>query len=242
MAPTWYSRDLNVERLVVNLQMLTDMIRRHGEREGTPIKRVTNVQTICASMNSKPVAKTLCSEAHRLLLLYLTVPVTTLTTERTFSVQQRVETYLRSSMTQQRLNNFILSTVTKKGLMPLICFKLLLFLWEQMSGEQCTLVVWRSKYIPVIRLLCYTCAQCDCVLNTVLGRVDLSYLALLHNKHIRLSDYHPLIPQTTNCTKHEISCKQLSHQMCIILDTDKATTWINQIMPFLGWVIQPTKL
>ena len=29
-----YSRDLNVERLAVHLQMLPDMIRRHGEREG----------------------------------------------------------------------------------------------------------------------------------------------------------------------------------------------------------------
>ena len=119
------------------------------------------------------------------------------------------------------------STGTKKGLIPLICFKLLLLLWEQMSGKQCTLVVWQSKYSSVVRLLCYTCAQCDCVLNTVLGKVDLGYLALLHNKYLQLPDYHPLILQTTNCTKHEISCKRLSHQICIILDIDKATSLLH---------------
>ena len=110
------------------------------------------------------------------------------------------ETYLQSSVTQQRLNNLTLLHCRKERTGAIDLFQVVLLLWGQMSSEQCTLVVWRSKYIPDVHLLCYTCAQCECVLNTVLGIVDLCYLALLQNKHIRLPDYHPLMPQTTNCT------------------------------------------
>ena len=38
----------------------------------------------------------------------MTVPVTTATAERTFSVMRRVKTYLRSSMSHKRLNHTIL--------------------------------------------------------------------------------------------------------------------------------------
>ena len=38
---TLYSGDVNMERLAVHLRMLPDLIKRHGERVGIPIKRVT---------------------------------------------------------------------------------------------------------------------------------------------------------------------------------------------------------
>ena len=50
----------------------------------------------------------MCSEMHMLLKLYMTVPVTTATAERTFSIMRRIKIYLRSSMSQQRLNHTIL--------------------------------------------------------------------------------------------------------------------------------------
>ena len=55
------------------------------------------------------------SEVHVLLCLYLTMPVTTATPERTFSVLKRVKTYLRSTMTQQRLNNAMLLHIHKEA-------------------------------------------------------------------------------------------------------------------------------
>ena len=45
------------------------------------------------------------SEVDKLLKIYLTVPMTTATAERTFSTMRRIKTYLRSTMTQERLNH-----------------------------------------------------------------------------------------------------------------------------------------
>ena len=60
------------------------------------------------AMNEIPGAKRLCSDLHRLLILFLTIPVTTATSERTFSATRRLKNYLRSSMTQERLNHILL--------------------------------------------------------------------------------------------------------------------------------------
>ena len=51
-----------------------------------------------------PMAATMFSEVDVLLQLYLTIPATTATAERSFSALRRVRTYLRSTMTEKRLN------------------------------------------------------------------------------------------------------------------------------------------
>ena len=55
-----------------------------------------------------PMATTMFSEVDVLLLLYLTIPATTVTAERSFSALCRVKTYLRSTMTEKRLNSILL--------------------------------------------------------------------------------------------------------------------------------------
>lgn len=44
----------------------------------------------------------------------MTIPVTSATAERTFSVLRRMKTYLRSTMTQERLNNVMLLHIYKE--------------------------------------------------------------------------------------------------------------------------------
>ena len=66
------------------------------------------VQTLCDVFNKQTSFKTMLSEVHKLVLLYLTVPVTTATAECSFSGSKRIKTYLRNSMTQQRLYHCIL--------------------------------------------------------------------------------------------------------------------------------------
>ena len=105
---TAYKEDLNMTRLATHLSMLPDIIKSYGETTGTPIKKVTNVRTVCQALNETPGAKRLCSELHRLLTLFLTIPVTTASSERTFSAMRRLKNYLRSSMTQERLNHILL--------------------------------------------------------------------------------------------------------------------------------------
>lgn len=86
-----YSTDLNIVRLSTHLQILPDILKSYGESTGIPIKKVTNVRTVCQAMNEVPGAKLLCSELHRLLVLFLTIPVTTATSERTFSAMRRLK-------------------------------------------------------------------------------------------------------------------------------------------------------
>lgn len=53
------------------------------------------------------------SEILVLMKLFLTIPVTTASAERSFSALRRLKTYLRSTMTQNRLNNVTLPHVHK---------------------------------------------------------------------------------------------------------------------------------
>ena len=100
-----YQNDIQVEPLKAQLKLIPDLIVRHKDLAGVTIKKVTSIQTLCDVMNSNPAAKSLCPEVHTLLKLYMTVPVTTATAERTFSTMRRIKTYLRSTMTQERLNH-----------------------------------------------------------------------------------------------------------------------------------------
>ena len=73
--------------------------------DGIPTKQVTRVQTLCEVFNQQRSLKTFLTEVHKLLKLYLTIPVTTSSSERNFSALKRIKTYLRNSVTQQRLNH-----------------------------------------------------------------------------------------------------------------------------------------
>ena len=87
-----YSKDLNIERLIVQLSMNPNLVNTH---EHMPkIKHVTSIRTLCDILNSSAILKNLFSEVHVLLCLYLTMPLTTATAERTFSVRRRLKTYL----------------------------------------------------------------------------------------------------------------------------------------------------
>ena len=50
----------------------------------------------------------LFSEVIKLVKLYLTVPLSNATAERSLSTLRRVKTYLRSCMTQEHLNHFVM--------------------------------------------------------------------------------------------------------------------------------------
>ena len=95
-----YRADLDIDRLRHQLHMVPEVIN-----QALPIvKRLTNFRTVCDAMNAKPVTKALLGEVHKLLRLYLTVPMTSATSERTFSALRRLNNYMRSTMRQDRLN------------------------------------------------------------------------------------------------------------------------------------------
>ena len=108
-----YAKDLDFDRLKHQLPMLPDLVK-NTKLDGTAVKKVTKVQTICQIFNAAPYSKSLFSEVDALLKIFLTIPVTTATAERTFSVLRRVKTYLRATMTQKRLNHVLLLHIYKE--------------------------------------------------------------------------------------------------------------------------------
>ena len=99
-----YSADLDWDSHSHQLHLCADLI----SQELPTVKKVTSVRTICDAMNSNRVYKTMLSQIHKLLRLYLTIPFMSATSERSFSGLKRVFTYVRSTMTEQRLNNCLI--------------------------------------------------------------------------------------------------------------------------------------
>ena len=72
------------------------------------IKKITSISTLCQVFNTCSFGKTVLNQVHKLLQIYLTIPMTTATAERTFSTLRRFKNYLRTTMTQKRLNHVVL--------------------------------------------------------------------------------------------------------------------------------------
>jgi hypothetical protein len=80
------------------------------------IKQITKISTVCEILNACQIGKQMFKEYHKLLKLYLTIPVTTATVERTFSALNRIKNVLRSSMNQLRLNHCLIPHICKEKL------------------------------------------------------------------------------------------------------------------------------
>ena len=86
-----YKDDIDMDRLKMQAEMLPAIFEDSG------IKKITKISTICDVLNEHSVSKKLLCEIHKLLCIYLTIPVTTATSERTFSTLRRLKTYLRAT-------------------------------------------------------------------------------------------------------------------------------------------------
>ena len=73
--------------------------------------KVTRVRTLANMLAAAPLASSLFSEVDKLVRIYLKIPVTTATGERSLSAVRCIKTYLRSTMSQQCLNNLMLFNV-----------------------------------------------------------------------------------------------------------------------------------
>lgn len=102
-----FAQDLNLPSLEKQLPLLVDAAKLGF------VNKVTSIRNITAAMNANPSYKVVLSEIYKLLRLYLTIPVTSATSERTFSVLKRLLVYLRSTMTEKRLNNCLLVHIHK---------------------------------------------------------------------------------------------------------------------------------
>ena len=78
-----YQKDIDFSKLSLHLKMLPDAIKA-VPLDGITIREVIRVQTLCDVFNKQASFKTMLSEVHKLVQLYLTVPVTTATAEQFF--------------------------------------------------------------------------------------------------------------------------------------------------------------
>jgi len=104
-----YKNDINWSDLSRHLPLLQDVVKKSN----TILRKVTSIHTICDALNSNNVYKDMLPSVHNLLRLYMTVPITSATSEWTFSALWCLLTYLCSTMTEKRLNNCLLLHVYK---------------------------------------------------------------------------------------------------------------------------------
>ena len=105
-----YKNDITWSDFSRHSPLLCDVIKK-----GCPnVKKVTSIDTICEAMNSNSIFKEMLPTVHQIIRLYMTVPITSATSERTFSALRHLLTYLRSSMTEKRLNHCLLLHVHKE--------------------------------------------------------------------------------------------------------------------------------
>ena len=94
-----YGKDIQLDRLSSQLNMLPDLVRTVNDQQHYGIKSVTSIGTILELMNTNTFSKSFLSEVDHLIRIYLTVPMTSATAERTFSTLRRLKSYLRSTKT-----------------------------------------------------------------------------------------------------------------------------------------------
>ena len=83
-------------------------------KQGIPdIYKVTSMDTPSQLFNEDEAASLLMPNTVRLLKIYLLAPMSIAAGERTFSVQRRIKTYIRNSMTDKRTNNLMILHIHK---------------------------------------------------------------------------------------------------------------------------------
>jgi hypothetical protein len=113
-----YDKILDMDKLSSQLPMLRAVIETAGkvskDRVTRDIKTVSSVRCLANILNCSDFGMNLCSEIYTLCMIYLAVPMTSATAERSFSTMRRIKTYLRQTMKQQRLNDCMLLHIHKQ--------------------------------------------------------------------------------------------------------------------------------
>lgn len=98
-AKVFFQGDIDTDRLLLHLKMLGDIVKQ----KNINIASMWDVKTLLADENN--ALKDLLNEVVDCIHILRTVPVTSVTSERSFSSLRRLKSYLRSTMGQKRLNN-----------------------------------------------------------------------------------------------------------------------------------------
>jgi hAT family C-terminal dimerisation region len=101
-----YGGFLHLSRLHEQLPMLKNVIQTIRDVTNGPTakycqqNKITSVRGLADTSAQSQFGQTLFSEVFRLCVIYMTVPMTSATAERSFSTLRRIKTYLRQTMSQ----------------------------------------------------------------------------------------------------------------------------------------------
>ncbi|CAF3278864.1 unnamed protein product [Rotaria socialis] len=73
--------DVDAEKFQRELTMLPDYLSVIRKEKKMALKKIPKISTICEVLNTQSIGKSMFSEFSKVLSLYLTIPVTTATTE-----------------------------------------------------------------------------------------------------------------------------------------------------------------
>ena len=111
---------LDNELLEGELNNLPTILGLYNAECKNKIKSVTHVSPLAEVFNAMPAEKIQCSEVHKMLKLYYTIPLTSATCERSFSTMRRLKAWLRVNTVANLLNGIMFTNIKKAQMDDLI--------------------------------------------------------------------------------------------------------------------------
>ena len=104
---------IDTNTLTEQLAELPVVLKLYNAECVLPIKKVTKLSTLCEIFNHRESTKECLSEVHKVLTFYMSVPLSSATAERSFSVMRRIKSWLRSTMSENSLNHRMFAAIHK---------------------------------------------------------------------------------------------------------------------------------
>ena len=104
---------LDNEQLEGQLNSLPTILGLYNAECKNKIKSVTHVSTLAEVFNTMLAEKIQCSEVHKMLKLYYTIPLTSATCERSFSAMRKLKTWLRVNTGANFLDDIMFGNIQK---------------------------------------------------------------------------------------------------------------------------------
>ena len=120
----FYQKDITCEQLDAELRLFQSSKYTFNETQGQSITKVTLMSSVVDILNGIPGTRRMFSEISKIVRVYLTVPMTSCTPERSFSAMRQIKSYTRSSMTQKQLNHLLLLQFYKSLTDEICCIKI----------------------------------------------------------------------------------------------------------------------
>eukprot|EP00112_Aurelia_sp_Birch-Aquarium-sp1_P022111 Seg612.2 transcript_id=Seg612.2/GoldUCD/mRNA.D3Y31 product="hypothetical protein" protein_id=Seg612.2/GoldUCD/D3Y31 len=107
---------IDKDKLRMQLDDLPTILGLYNIEQKKKITSISRISTITDIFNSMPSAKKQCSEVHKIIKLYYTVPLSSASCERTFSAIRRLKTWLRAKTGANHLNDIMFANIQKSDM------------------------------------------------------------------------------------------------------------------------------